>query len=148
MSRFARRLQQAADTGSPIKLYLTPSGGTYNVGDTVVVTVREDSFTTAVNSVGADLTYPSGLLQYESSTTTGSNFTTTAQNSGGSGAVHIAVGILAGSLTGDQFVGSITFTVIGSGTAGITVDPTSGIADAATSTDVCQLRLGATYTLN
>ena len=148
MSRFARKLQQATSTSQVIKLYLTPSQGAHNVGDTIVVTIREDSLSTPVNSTGVDLTYPAGLLQYESSSTTGSGFTTTVQNTGGSGAVHIAVGILAGSLTGDQLIGTVTFTVIGAGLASVTVDPTSGIARASDATDVCQAKLGANFAIS
>ncbi|MEO6513402.1 MAG: cohesin domain-containing protein [Candidatus Saccharimonadales bacterium] len=150
MSRFARRLQQStAVSTSVIKLYLTPSQGAHIVGDTVVVTIREDSLTTPVNSVGVDLTYPAGMLQYQSSSTTGSGFTTTIQNTGGSGAVNIAVGILAGSVTGDQLVGTVTFLVIGTGQADVTFDPTSGIARAAPpNDDVCQAKLNASYTIS
>jgi hypothetical protein len=149
MSRFGRRLQQsAAPNVSVIKLYVTPPQGTYNVGDTIVMTIREDSLTTAVNSAGVDMTYPAGLLQYQSSSTTGSAFTTTVQNTGGSGAVHIAVGILAGSVVGDQLIGTVTFSVIGTGSAAVTFDPSSGIARASDSVDVCQAKLGANYTIN
>ena len=148
VSRFARRLQQAVPSNSQIKLYLTPSQGTFNVGDSVVVTIREDSLSTAVNSVGVDMTYPAAVLQYQSSSTTGSAFTTTVQNTGGSGAVNISVGILGGSTTGDNLVGTVTFTALASGSAAITFDPTSGIARASDSTDVCQAKLGATYTIN
>ena len=148
MSRFARKLQQAANKTAPIRLYLTPSQGTYNVGDTLVVTIREDSLTTPVNSVQADLTYPTAQLQYVSTSTTGSNFTTTVSNSGGGGTVQLSMGILASSLTGDQFMAQITFNVVGSGAAAVAFAAGDGIARASDATDVCQAKLGANYTVN
>lgn len=148
MSRFARKLQQAASKSDRIKLYLTPSQGTYNVGDTLVVTVREDSLSVPVNSLQADLTYPTAQLQYVSASTTGSNFTTTVSNSGGGGTVQLALGILAGSLTGDQFVAQVTFSVVGSGAAAVDFAAGDGIARASDSTDVCQAKLGAHYSIN
>jgi hypothetical protein len=140
-------LQRTESGANPIKLYLTAAQSTYNVGDTILVTIREDSLTTAVNSVGVDLSYPAGLLQYQSSSTSGSAFTTTVQNTGGSGGVHIAVGILAGSNNGDQLIGTVTFTVVASGTAAVTFDVTSGIARASDSVDVCQAKIGTSFNL-
>lgn len=148
MSRFARRLQQAVTKSGQIRLYLTPSQGTYNVGDSVVVTIREDSLTTAVNSVQADLIYPTAQLQYVSTSTTGSNFTTTVSNSGGGGTVQLSMGILGGSVTGDQFLAQVTFSVVGSGAAAVTFNAGDGIARTSDSTDVCQAKIGANYTVN
>jgi hypothetical protein len=135
-----------ANTTGP-KMYLTPASGTYADSGTIVFQIREDSQATAVNAVQADLTYPTGLLQYESTSLTGTPFTTTVQNAGGAGTVQIGTVLLAGSVTGDQLIGTITFTVLDPGMAEVAVAQTSLIASAADSTDVCQHRLSAFYDL-
>ena len=145
-----RRLQQASNKATivtKITLYLSPAGGTFKVGSTVTVVIRENSLTTAVNTVQANVSYPTATLQFSAVNNTGSPFTTTIQSTGGSGLVQLGVGILGGSTTGDQLVGTITFTALAAGPAALTFSSGSGIASASTSTDVCQQENGATYTI-
>ncbi|HET8709310.1 MAG TPA: cohesin domain-containing protein [Candidatus Saccharimonadales bacterium] len=144
MSSFARRLQQAG--GAP-SLFLTPAKGNFTVGSTFTVQIRENSGSNQVNSVQANLTYSQTLLQFVSADTTGSPFTTTVQNSGGSGVINLGVGLLASSVGGDQLVGTITFKVLASGTAAVAFDTGSGVASAASNTNICQVQTGATYSL-
>lgn len=146
MSRFARRLQRAPVSGG--ELYITPASGSYSNGATVTITIRENSYATPVNAVQANLTYPSGQLQFQSINTSSSPFTTTLQSSGGSGSVQIGVGLLGDSVTGDAVVATVTFTVIGTGTAAITFAAGSGIAKTSDSSDVCKKKTGSSYTLS
>ncbi len=145
MSIAARRLQRRAASGG--LLYSSPSTGSYSNGATVTVQIRMNSGGTAVNAVQANLSYPATRLQFSSINTTGSPFTTTIQNSGGGGTVQLGVGILAGSTSGDQLVGTVTFTAISTGSATVAFTAGSGIARASDSTDICQNKVGATYTI-
>ena len=66
-------------------LSLSPASGNVSLGSTVTVTINENSSTTAVNAVEADLTYDQTKLQYVSASTSTSPFTLNAANTGGSG---------------------------------------------------------------
>ena len=127
--------------------YLTPASGTYTNGSSLTVMLRENSLTTPVNSLQANLIYDAAKLQFVSSDATASPFTTSLQNSGGSGTVQIGLVNLSGSSTGDQLVSTLTFTVIGTGVTIIAFAAGSGIARASDSTNVCSQSLGGTYTL-
>lgn len=146
MSRFARRLQRAPVSGG--ELYITPASGNYTSGATVTITIRENSGSIPVNSVQANLTYPQAQLQFQSINTSSSPFTTTLQSTGGSGSVQIGVGNLGGSVTGDAVVATVTFTVIGTGTAQIQFAAGSGIAQTSDSSDICKKKIGSSYTLS
>jgi|GEM_PF-6381674 len=142
-----------AGTWTPVQnitaeLYITPDSGTYTIGSTVTIVVRENSLATAVNSLQATFTYPAGLLQYQSTDVTGTPFDTPAfQSSGGSGTVAITLTSLGGSITGDNLVATVTFTVLGAGSATVAFDPSSGIARKTDSTNICNQMLGVVCTL-
>ena len=57
------------------------------------------------------------------------------------------MGILAGYTSGDQLVGTITFTANAAGTAAITFDGDSAIATYAESANILDTTVGATYTI-
>ena len=131
------------------QLYVSPSSSSYAVGSTITMQVHENSFTDAVNSFQANITYPSALLQFESSDVTASPFTQSFGNTGGSGTIQISAGNLVGSSTGDQIVSTVTFTVLAAGIADIAIDSgTSGIAQASDSTNICNSYVGARFTLS
>lgn len=149
MSAFARRSQRGAGSNGAngAILYLTPSTGAFATGATVTVTIRENSGVTPVNAVQANLSYPAGVLQFESTSTATSPFTTTLQNEGGSGSVQLGVGVLGGSVTGDQVVGVVTFTALAAGAASIAFTAGSGVARESDSIDICNQQNGAAYTI-
>ena len=148
MSRFGRRLQKSAGSSKSVELYLTPASGTLTNGNTLVVTVRENSFSQAVNAVQANITYPTNRMTFQSVDTSQSGFTTTIQSNGGSGSVQIGVGLLSNSLTGDQEVARITFMLTGTGSAALAFAAGSGIARASDSVDICEKRTGSNYTIS
>ena len=148
MSRFGRRLQKSAGSSKSVELYLTPASGTLTNGNTLVVTVRENSFSQAVNAVQANITYPTNRMTFQSIDTSQSGFTTTIQSNGGSGSVQIGVGLLSNSLTGDQEVARITFMLTGTGSAALAFAAGSGIAHASDSVDICEKRTGSNYTIS
>jgi hypothetical protein len=129
------------------ELYVTPGSGSYSIGNTVTVVLRENSFTTAVNSLQVNLTYPAGILQFVSSDVTGTPFDTPAfQNTNASGTVSITLLSLGGTITGDQLVSTLTFTVIAAGSATIAFAAGSGIARASDSTAILNQSLSGFYT--
>lgn len=147
MGALGRKLQQGAAGNAGGKLYLTPASGSHIIGDTITLTIKENSFGTSVNGVQANLTYSAASLQFLSASTAGSAFTTTLQNTGGSGSVQIGVGLLAGSTSGDQTVATVSFRVIGSGSTSVTFAAGSIITAASDSSDICRSKVGATLTL-
>lgn len=143
----AARKHQKASGGSVPELYLSPSSTTVSNGNTVVITVYENSYAQAVNAIQANFTYPTNRLTFQSISTSNSNFTTTIQSDGGSGSVQIGVGLLGNSLTGNQEVARVTFTASGVGSASLSFTAGSGIARASDSTDICQKQTGSTVTV-
>ena len=127
--------------------YLTPDSGSYANGATITLSLRENSLSTAVNSLQANLTYDPAQLQFVSSDVSASPFTSSVQNTGGSGSVQIGLALLGSSVTGDQLVSTLTFTAIGTGSTAITFAAGSGIAEASDSANVCNQLLSGTYTL-
>lgn len=148
MSKFGSRLQRGASRSAEPELYLTPASGNLTNGSTLVLTIRENSYGAAVNAVQANLTYPTNRMTFQSISTANSNFTTTMQGQGGAGSVQIGVGLLGSSLTGDQEVARVTFTLTGAGSAAIAFAAGSGIAQSSDSTDICKKRTGSSYTIS
>lgn len=142
----ARKLQQGIGGSAEINLHITPSGGTYTSSDTVTINIYENSLNVPVNAVQANLSYPAGILQFQAIDTSASLFTSTAQSSGGGGTVQVGVGILSSSLTGNQLVATVTFSVIGTGTVPIVFTSGSAVIRASDSTDVLQQKSGANFT--
>ena len=117
-------------------IYLSPASQTMAVNTTFTVDVRENSGTTAVNAVQANITYSPALVDFVSIDTTNSAFTTAAQATGGSGQVTIARGVI-GSITGDQLVGTITFkTKTTDGTAAMAFATGTALVNASTNLDI------------
>lgn len=145
MSGFTRRSQRGTSKGGII--YLAPLSGSYSNGATVTLQIRMNSGGTAVNAVQSNLSYPTTQLQLISVDTTGSPFTTTIQNTGGGGIIQLGVGILAGSTSGDKLVGTITMSVLSTGSAAVSFAAGSGIARASDAVDICTKRTGGSYTL-
>lgn len=131
------------------QLYINPASGSYSVNGSVVVTIRENSYTTDVNSFQANITYDDTMLQFVSSDVSTSPFTSNVQNTGGSGTVQVSSADLSGSQTGDQVVSVVTFTALAAGTTTIAFDTsTSGIADTANSSNICNSFVGASLTIS
>lgn len=102
-------------------LSLSPSSGSYKKGATFAVTIHENSGSTQVNAVEADLTYSTSKLQFVSIDTNSSAFDIGARGIGGSGSVEISRAKSGGSLTGDQIVAKVNFKALaGSGSTSIT----------------------------
>lgn len=99
-----------APVPSAPSIYINPASQTYSLGTTFTIEVRENSGTTGVNAVQANISYPTDKLKFVRMDASSSAFPIEAQSSGGSGKIGIARGII-GSLRGDQLVAKITFRV-------------------------------------
>lgn len=110
---------------------LSPSGGSYKVGNSFTVTVYEySSAGDNTEGVQANLSYNSSLLQWQSNTA-GAFSALCGQNSGGGGSVNFGCAATS-TLSGTQPVVSISFKVLASGTASVNMVSGPG----ATPTDI------------
>lgn len=94
-------------------VYLSPTLRTLGVNETFTVEIRENSGTTGVNAVQTNFTYPTDKLTWVSTNYSTSAFGVEAENTVDTvnGVVKIGRGVsLGASLTGDQLIGTITFT--------------------------------------
>lgn len=143
-----------ADAAGSATLNLTPTNGTYTVGDFVTFKITENSAAVDVNAVEADLNYDKNVMQFVSIDATQSAFTLAGPMVGGGGVVQIAR-VIDGSLppspsrTGVQTVASVTFKVIGSAASStISFNTTSQIKSYPDHTDVWnRATAGATFVL-
>ena len=128
---------------------LSPSSGSYANGSSLTVTVHENSGTDAINAVEADLTYDQTKLQFVSADTSTGAFDNGLNPTGGSGSVKFSRAKNNTTLTGDQIVGTVTFTAIaGSGTTNISFAGTSEIIRQSDSTNIWDgTTTGGSYTL-
>src|SRR5206468_12313349 len=77
-----------SSAASSATMYLTPSSATVAIGNTLTVTIYEDSGTQDVNAAKADLTYNANVLQY-SSVTSSNAFSVAASTTGRCGSVSL-----------------------------------------------------------
>lgn len=128
-------------------MYMSPASGSYKVGSTITITLRENSYTDTVNAAEADLSYPTSKLQFVSTTITGvSSFGIAAQNTGGSGSVTIAVGNYS-ALSGDKVIAVVKFKVLATGSAAVTYKNSSQVLSSTTNTNVISSLQNGSYTL-
>jgi hypothetical protein len=95
--------------------YLSPASQSVASGSTLSLTLYEDSGSTSVNALQANLTYSSNL-QFVSADYGSSAFSVQAASSGKNGSLTIARGATA-SVSGARTVGVVTFKAIAGGTA-------------------------------
>ncbi len=99
------------------QVYLTPSSGLYQVGNSIAVQVRENSNGTAVNSAQAGITYPSSL-QLVSINGAGSAFGNDVSPASTNSEVIISR-FSTNSYTTDELVATVYFKVLSAGTANL-----------------------------
>jgi len=109
-------------------LYLSPANLSVNLNSEFTIAVRADVNGGQTNAVQANLSYPTALLQFVSIDTITSAFDIQAENTGGSGSVKIARGILTPK-TGDQLVANVTFKGISTGAANVSFASGSNVVD-------------------
>jgi len=139
-------LPSLAATGSGT-LYLTPSTGTYNPGNTIAVDVRENS-SGSINAVTAAVNYPTNLLDFVSLDSAGSGFDFPVPGSGAANGKVTYQALSTTPLTGDKKVVTINFKVKSgvTGTASLSFSAESNVVDPnGANTDPSLL--GSSYTL-
>ena len=126
---------------------VAPLSGTYTLGSTVSVAITETSvLADYVNAVQANLSFPAGLLSWQSTTLTGP-FTLCAQNAHGAGTVSIGCAAPSAQ-SGTQSIATVSFTVISGGSAPVTMISGSDIDNTSGASVWNGVLPGATYTLN
>jgi chitodextrinase len=128
---------------------LIPSATSVNIGDTVSITVRENSSTDTVNAVQANVSYDTTRLQYLGVDDTGSAFGLVAATTNSNGVVSVARGVQGGSapVTGDQLVTKINFKVLAGGSAPLTIAAGSAVVRSTDNVDILVNKTGTTLTL-
>jgi hypothetical protein len=126
-------------------LYLSSANGSYPVGSTFTVSIRENS-SSSVNAVEADLSYSTSALEYVSIDGSGSAFGIDASSTGGNGSVGVSRGS-TNPVSGDQLVAKVTFKVLAITTASVQMQSSSVALSSTTNTNVVNSRSGGTYTL-
>lgn len=125
----------------------SPIGGSYNVGDAITVSIRENSGSEQTNAVRAEFTYPADLLQYVTADASGSNFTVVAREVGRDGSVSFHRGSTT-PVSGDQLVARAIFKVVKSGTAVLNFkDSTIAVSSKDNATNVAKAKANVSYTL-
>lgn len=137
-------LSQVKAAGSAT-LRVAPSSGNYQVGDTIVVTIQENSGTEEVNAVQADLSYSSTLQHVRTDKST-SAFALTGADTASGGTIRLALAS-ATNRTGLQTVAVITFRAVGAGNASINFLGTSMIVRASDVSNVLGTTTGANFTI-
>jgi len=123
----------------PPTIYLTPASQTLGPSSNFSVQIRENSGTSTVNAVQANLSYNTTLLTLTSISLTGTAFGVTAQNTGANGVVNLGLGVSGGSpaLTGDQLVATLNFTTTTTGgTASVPFTTGSALVSSTTNTNL------------
>lgn len=105
-----------ASAADPTSLYLSPSSGTYSVGNTFNVVVRENSGSNQVVGVQANISYSTSKLSYVSYTSSGSFDIAPENPSGNTGLLKFTRGSIT-PRTGVQDVVTIKFKAIASTSA-------------------------------
>jgi len=132
-------------TPSAGAMYITPTSGSYKVGESFVVEVHVNAGTNAINAAQADLAYSSNL-QYVSSDVSSSPLDIKAQNDGGSGVATIALGTVTPA-SGDILVAKVTFKVLSVGTGTIDVKDSSIALLGSNSSNMLTTRTDGSYIL-
>ncbi len=93
-------------SNSKSSITLLPSNQKLDAGQSITISVWEDSGSVAVNAVEADIQYPTDMLQFISVDNAGSAFDVQAQSSEKNGTITIAKGHI-GQVTGKNLIAKI-----------------------------------------
>lgn len=127
-------------------LYMTPATGTYKVGDTITVNIRENSGSDEVLVTQADVLFVASQLQYVSMTCNGAFVDVAPPPTVTPGQVSTTCGSFTNK-TGDQQVATATFKVLTSGPTTLSFAPTSIVYKTSDSSNAAGSMSGATYKL-
>lgn len=141
----------ATVTARAATLSLSPSSGSYAVGDTVSVSVRVNAGGTAMNSAEATVSFPTDTLQLQSVSKSGSIFTfwtTEPAGSNASGRVVFSGGLPSPGYSGNAgTLIRMTFLVKATGTASLSLGSGHVLANDGLGTEILTGTGSASYTL-
>lgn len=122
---------------------------TDNADGVLTVAIYENSGTSNVGSVEADLKYDSTQLDFASIDATSSAFPSEVSSAGSNGSVQIQRALSSGSVSGNQYVGSVSFISLGTATSTfVSFAPSSSILRSPDSINIWnQDASGLTFTL-
>jgi hypothetical protein len=129
-------------------LYFTPSGGSYTVGNSFKVQLRENSGSVDVDHADVQITYPDNLIGFNESSLTGSAFPTNVKRGGANGNVTIDVTTSSKTVNEDQLIATLTFTAKAAGSAVIGLANSSAIDETATGKNEVPNRTNASFTID
>lgn len=146
--------QPKANAAGTASFSISPSSGAYSVGSTINATVSEDSGSTAVNSVEADINYDASKLKVLNISLGTAFPTCIVAPSASGGLISIPCGNTANKSTGSQQIATISFQVlVSSGSTSLTFANSSDIIDPGDQANNVPLQhvwnsntAGATYT--
>lgn len=118
------KLYDASRAATPGTVYITSASTTVTSGSTISLTVREESGTSPVNSIGFLMRYNPAHLQYVDPVVESGNFPFVGPTSTDEpGIIRVTRGIQGGSVTGDKAVVTLNFKVLAtSGTTAVSID--------------------------
>lgn len=127
---------------------LLPATGSFAQNTEVRVAVRENSGTTPVNAVQANVSFPTDKLDFVAIDTTGSDFPIAAQGTNNNGTVMIARGATT-PVSGDKLVATIVLrTKTTAGQAVLNFANGTEVISSQTNTPLTLTQNGATYTVS
>jgi hypothetical protein len=127
---------------------LSPSNGSYTVGNSFTLNIYETSQASDnVEGVQANLNYNASDLQCTGVSVSGTTFTYLGQDTCSGGDVQI--GEASGStVSGQQFIGAISFKVLAAGSASVSITTGSDIQNSSTQSVWNDVSTSAGYTLS
>lgn len=130
-------------------LYFNPSSTSVASGGTVTLEIKENSGSTQVNAVQANVTFDATRLQYDSVVDTGADFGLSAVTTASNGQVLITRATAGGTpaLSGDKLVAKIVFRALTTaGATSVAFASSSNLVTTA-ATDILSSRQPATITI-
>lgn len=134
-------------TVSGTKIYFSPSSGTARIGSNYTVEVREDSLSTTINAVNAEISYDPSKFSVAGIDASGSAFEFKFIEDNANGLIRIARGT-TNPKSGDQLVAKVTLTPVSkTRKTTLTFNAETALASADTSTNTLQNKLNGSYTI-
>lgn len=138
-----------AHAAAAARFFLSPSTGSFKVGDTITTSVMIDSGGQSINAAEGSVSFSSDLLTFDSVSTQGSIFTFwTSGPSGSSTVVNFGGGLSNPGYTGSSGkVVSITWKAKANGVALVSVVGTKILANDGSGTNIYGSSSGGTFTI-
>lgn len=127
-------------------VFLSPSKASPYVGSTFTVQVYEQSGTTAINAVEANIIVPAAKVAYVSENATGSKFNLATPVTLKNGVLSIAAASTS-PLTGQQLIAAVKFKALAAGSLALNFGGGTAIIRASDAVNVLSFTQGVTYTL-